>query len=164
MGAATLHLIEGGACNGASAAHRVAKLCTLVGGAREDGGFVRLEKENGVVDHWASTLNKPRLKGCLPCSEGRKGIHGEARRSQHLLCATVADATLDPGLFRPEILLYQTKKKRCIRLNENLVLSSKRDLTRRVISRPQPEVSSVHPRRPHTVARVAADVACPCQT
>jgi len=32
--------------------------------------------------------------------------------SAHLLCATVAYATLAPGLYRPEILLYPSKKKK----------------------------------------------------
>ena len=31
--------------------------------------------------------------------------------SAHLLCVAVADATLDPGLFRPEILLWVEKKR-----------------------------------------------------
>ena len=31
--------------------------------------------------------------------------------SAHLLCATVAYATLDPALYRPEMLLYPSKKK-----------------------------------------------------
>ena len=41
------------------------------------------------------------------------GAHSHTRPlSAHLLCATVADATLDPGLFRLEILLYPYKKKK----------------------------------------------------
>ena len=32
--------------------------------------------------------------------------------SAHLPCVTVADATLDPALFRPEILLYAPTAER----------------------------------------------------
>ena len=34
--------------------------------------------------------------------------------SAHLLCATVAYATLDPALYRPKMLLYPSKKKKKI--------------------------------------------------
>ena len=32
-----------------------------------------------------------------------------------------ADATLDPALYRPEILLYPSKKKKVLRVGENMV-------------------------------------------
>ena len=46
------------------------------------------------------------------CRSAATGRWWSLPLSAHLLCVAVVDATLDPGLFRPEILLYPSKKKK----------------------------------------------------
>ena len=49
----------------------------------------------------------------IQCKASFKHLHilPKMALSAHLLCATVAYATLAPGLYRPEMLLYPSKKK-----------------------------------------------------